>query len=69
MAALVEVANRVGGAAFGADGGDAGEQLGLLADAGEEVDVGDVGDVVGDSDVTTSACGFGVDDSVWDALP
>ena len=65
----VEVADRVGGAVFRADGGDAGEQLGLLAEAGEEVGVGDVGDVVGHFEVAACAGSFGVHDPFWDALP
>ena len=50
------------------DGGEASEQLGLLANALEHVDDGDVADVIGDLELTKGASTLGVDNTLRDSL-
>lgn len=62
------VAGTVRGALLAADRGEAGEQLGLLADALEHVDDGDVANVIGDLELAVGARTLGVDHTLGDSL-
>lgn len=50
------------------DGGEASEQLGLLANALEHVDDGDVANVIGNLELTKGASTLGVNNTLWDSL-
>ncbi len=59
----------VGGAALAGDGGEAKEAFGLLADLGEDLRLGVLGDIVGDGKGAISAGTLGVHPSFGDYLP
>ena len=64
-----DIALRIGRAALAGDGGEAHEQLGLLADLGEYLGLGVLGDVVGDGEVAEGARALGVHAPFGDHLP
>ena len=65
----VEVSDGIRRSSFGAYGRDSSQKLCLLANAGEEVCIGDVGDVVRNFEVTACPSSFGMDHSFRDSLP
>ena len=55
-----DIAFRIGSAAFAGNGGEAHESFGFLADLGEDLGFGVLGDVMGDGELAKSARAFGV---------
>ena len=64
-----DVALGVGGAALAGHGGEADEEVGLLADLGEDLGPGVAGDVVGDGEGAVGAGALGVHAALGDHLP
>ena len=62
------IARGVGRTLLAADGGEAGEGLALVADLGEQLRRGVLGDVVGDDEVAMRARTLGVHDALGNAL-
>lgn len=62
------VTRGIGGAGFATDGGEARGDAHLLADLLEERLRGDVAQIMGDLEVAVRAGGFGVDDTLGNAL-
>lgn len=62
------VSGRVCRARLTTDGRESGDTLGLLANAVQHVDGGDIADVVGNFELSVSTGALGVDDALWDTL-